>query len=144
MFISQFVFVDDLLRNVAAMNAHVLVGVHVGGQEKIFQITSAVSRPMFGIGDDAVEVKFGVDNANGRGPNILESIEAITTNGHSNATGVGFPGTHGADKVDIGDFSAWRDLIGFDEKDGAAANDGSDGGAMLGEALGAATPFIGE
>ena len=99
---------------------------------------------MFCIGDDTVEMKFGVNNADGRGPNILESIETVATNSHSNSTGIGFTWTHGADKVDIGDFSARRDLIRFDEKDGAAANDGGDSGSMFGKALGAAAPFVGE
>ena len=52
--------------------------------------------------------------------------------------------SHGADKVGICDFSAWRNLRRFDENHSAVANDGGGGGTLFGKTVSAATPLVGE
>jgi hypothetical protein len=56
--------------------------------EEILEITSAVTSAMFGIRDHTVEVEFCVHDANSWGSDILEGIKAVTTDCHSDATGI--------------------------------------------------------
>ena len=133
----------DFRGTVAAMNAHVLENFHVGNEKEIFQIAGAVSGTMFGIGDGAVEVEFSIGYADSRRADVLKSIETITTNSHADATRFGFVGTHGADKVGIGDFATMGNLMGKNEEHGVVAGDGWLRGSG-GETRGAAAPFIGE
>ena len=65
----------DVLWDVLAMNSHVLIDCHVANQEKIFQVGGAISGSSVGIGDDAVPVEFSVDEADGRGADVLICIE---------------------------------------------------------------------
>ena len=142
--IGESVFSCDLGRDIASMDTHVLVDFHVGGEEKIFEVSSAVASTIFGIGDGAVEMKFGINNANSWRADTLESVKMVATDSHANATWFCFAGSHGADKVGIGDFATMRDLGGENEKHRVVAEDGCLRCARFGETGGAATPFVGE
>ena len=142
--IGESVFSYDLGCDIATMDAHVLVDFHVGGEEKIFEVSGAVSSTIFGIGDGAVEMEFGVNNANGRRTNILKGIETVTADGHANAARFGFAGSHGADKVGIGDFATGRDFGRENEEHGVVAKDGCTRCSRLEKTRGAAAPFVGK
>jgi hypothetical protein len=97
-----------------------------------------------GIGDDAVPVKFGVDEAHSRGADVLIGVEEIATDGHSDAPLFGFSWAVGTDELGVGDFSAGRNLVREDKKHSVVAADLFTDGAIEMKTLGAASPFIGE
>ncbi len=142
--IGEVVFIDHLLGDVPAMDAHVLVDKHVGDQEKIFEIAGAVPGTEMSVGDDTVDMKFKIDESDGGGADILISVEAVATNGHAETVDFRFAGTHGTNEVGVRDFAAMRDLVGQDENHGVVASNLFTDRAGFAETLGAATPFIGE
>lgn len=109
--VSQGILVDDFGGNVFAMDTHVLVNYHVGDEKEVFQVTSAVSSAEVGVGDDTVEVKFGVDEPDGWGANVLIGVEAIAADSHADTVWFGFAGSHGADEVCIRNLATSRDLM---------------------------------
>ena len=144
MSIREAIFVHDFRRDVFGVHAHVLEDFHGGAEKEVLEVGGAVTSAVFGIGDDTVEVEFGVDNTDSRGADVLESIKTITANRHANTIDIGFAGTHGTDKIGVGDLANSRDFMGFDEKHGFMANDVVSRRTIFGEPLGAATPFIRE
>jgi hypothetical protein len=56
----EIILTDDFLGNIAVMDAHVLVNEHVGEKKKILQVTSAIRGAKMGIGNDTIEMEFGV------------------------------------------------------------------------------------
>ena len=139
----KLLLVLDVLWNVLAMNLHVLIDYHVTDHEKIFEIcTSAVASAAVGIGDNAVPVEFSVDEADGRGANILIGIQEISTDGHADSPLFGFAGAHCAHKLGIGYFSAGRDLIWEDEEHCVVATNAFTDRVIEVEALCTASPFV--
>jgi hypothetical protein len=126
------------------MDAHVLVYIHLGAQEKIFHVARAVAGTSMSIGDDAVEVEFGVGDADGGGSNVLVSVEAIAADCRSDAIDFGFARAHGTNECNVSDFAACRDLVGFNEKHGVVANNLLTVRSVFSHALHASTPFVGE
>jgi hypothetical protein len=57
---SDGVFVDDFVGNVFAIDAHVLVVGHWGAKVVIMNVHAEVTGTLVRIGDDTVEVDFGV------------------------------------------------------------------------------------
>ena len=119
----KFVLFLDVLRDVPAVNPHVLVYCHVANKKKIFQVGGAITGASVGIGDDAVPVKFSVDETHSRGANVLIGVEEIATNGHSDTPLFSFTGAVGTDKLGVGNFSAGRNLVRENEKHGVIAAD---------------------
>ena len=142
--IGEVVLGNDFGREITAVNAHVLENGHIRHEEKIFQVAGAIAGAKVSIGNDTVEMKLCVDETNGRRTNILVSIETVATDSHANAIGLGFARSHGADEVGVGDLATGRDLMGINEDHGVVAEDLVVTGAGLGEALGAASPFVGK
>jgi hypothetical protein len=140
----EAVFLDDFGGEVPAMYSHVLVDFHGGAEEKIFYVTRAVAGAAGRIGDDTVDVQFGVGYADCRGTHILVSVEAIATYCHTDAVDFGFSWAHGTDVSSVSDFAPCRDLSGLDEEHGVVALDPLTGRSVLADALHAATPFVGE
>ena len=116
MLLGELVFVYHIRGDVFAVDAHVLVDVHIALKEKILEIPSAVTSTEVSIGDDAVEVDLGIQETDGRGANILVSIKEIATDSHSNAPRFGFSGSHRADKLRVGHFPVMRDLARQNKK----------------------------
>jgi hypothetical protein len=56
----EIILIDDFLGNIAVVDAHVLVNEHVGEKKKILQVTSAIRGAKMGIGNDTIEMEFGV------------------------------------------------------------------------------------
>jgi hypothetical protein len=65
----------DILWDIPAMYPHILVYCHVANQKKIFQVGGAISGSTVGIGDYTVPVEFGVDEADGRGSDVLICVK---------------------------------------------------------------------
>ena len=143
-FVGQVVFGEDLGGEITTVNAHVLVDKHVRDQEEIFQVAGAVAGTATGIGDDTVDVEFGVGETDSWRTYILISIEAIAANRHSDSENLGFAGAHGADEVGISDLAARWDLVRFDKNHGVVASDLLADGARFCETLSAAPPLVGE
>jgi hypothetical protein len=72
------------------------------------------------------------------------SLEAIASNGHPNSIDFGLAGTHGTEEVGVGYGATSRDLVRFDKHNGVLTDDGGGGSPVLGKAVSAAPPFIGE
>ena len=100
-----------------------VVYCHVANKKKIFQASGAITGASVGIGDDAVPVKFSVDETHSRGANVLIGVEEIATNGHSDTPLFSFTGAVGTDKLGVGNFSAGRNLVRENEKHGVIAAD---------------------
>ena len=94
------------------------------------------------VGNNTVDVEFGVDYTNGRRTNVLVSVETIATDRHANSENLGFAGSHSADEVSIGDLAANRDLMRENEHHGVVAENGIAGGARFFETLSAASPLV--
>ena len=142
--VGQVVLINHLLGDILAVDAHVLVDEHVGDEEEIFEVASAVASTEMGIGDNTVEVEFGVDDTDGRGADILVSVEAVATDSHAEAVDFGFAGAHSTDKVGIGDFAAGWYLVWKNEYHGAVSSDLLADWSRFLETLGAATPLVRE
>jgi hypothetical protein len=112
----EIILFDDFLGNIAAVDAHVLVNEHVGEKEKIHQVTSAITGTKMGIGNDTIEMEFGVYNTNSRRTDILIRIKTITTNRNADLEDLGFARLHCADKDGISYLVASRDLIRENEQ----------------------------
>ena len=64
-----------------------------------------------GIGNDTIEMKFGVNDANSGRTDILVGVKAITTNRHANSEDLSFARLHCADEVGVSYLVASRDLL---------------------------------
>ena len=140
--VGQGVLSNNLGSEIAAMDLHVLIDGHVGEEEKVFQVASAVAGAEMSIGDDTVEVELGVSDTNSGRTNILVSIEAVAANRHANAVGFSLAWSHGADEIGISDLAASRNVMWFDKNHGVVATDLFTNGAGLHETLCAAAPLI--
>ena len=109
-------FAKDILGEIAAMDSHVFEDLHVRAKKELFEVACTVaSATLVLVGDDAVDLKFGFDNANSQRANVLKSIEApVTANSHANSVGFRLAGAHGADKGGIGDYAASGNLVKAD------------------------------
>ena len=96
-----------------------------------------------GIGNDTIEMKFGVNDANSRRTDILVGVKAITTNRHADSEDLSFARLHRADKVGIRYFATSRDLMWKYEHNRVVAKNGIVNGARFVETLSASSPFIG-
>ena len=92
------------------MDFHVLIDSYGQPEEKIFDVTGAVAGSACRIGDDAVEVQFGVCNTDRWGLHVLISVKAIPSYCHSDAMNFRFSGGHSADMRGVSNFAACRDL----------------------------------
>jgi hypothetical protein len=90
-----------------------------------------------GIGNDTIEMKFGVNDANSGRMDILVGVKAITTNRHADSEVLSFARSHCADKV------ASRDLMWKDEHNRVVAKNSIVNGARFVETLSASSPLIG-
>ncbi len=142
--IGQVILVNDLLGDVTAMDAHVLVYEHVGDKKKVLEIACAIPGTKMGVGNHAVEVEFEVDETDGGGADVLVSVEAITADSHAETVYFGFAGAHGADEIGVCDLAASRDFVGQDEDHGVVAGNLFTDGAGFADTLSAAAPFVGE
>ena len=142
--LGKVVFGLDFLRNIFAMDAHILIDMHVGAEKEVLEVSSAIAGTMFGIGDGAIEMEFGVGDADSRGAHILEGIKAVASNSHTNTVGFSFPWAHGANKVGVSDLAPRGDLTRLNEVNGVIAKNTSGGRASFGNPLCTATPFVGE
>jgi hypothetical protein len=115
--------VECLLRHAFVVDTHVLKYFYLRPKEEILQITSAAAGTIFGVGDGTVDVQFCVSHANRRRSNLLTSVKAIAANSHANATKFGFPRTHSANKVGVGNFASNRNLAGTNERNSISACD---------------------
>ena len=68
------------------------------------------------IGDGAINVEFGIGDTNSRRLDLLICVQIIATNCHPNTVDFQLVGTHGANKISVGDFAPGRNLVGLDEK----------------------------
>ena len=96
------------------------------------------------VGNDTVEMKLGVDKTNSGGSNILVGIETVPADSHANAIWFSLTRSHGANEVGVGDLATGGDLMGINEVHGVVADDVVTTSARFGEALGAASPFVGK
>jgi len=127
------------------VDTHVLVDLHFRAEEEILDVSSAVSGPTMGIRDYAVEMKFGVRDSYGGGAYVLVGVKAIAAYGDADTVDFGFAGAHCADNGGVGDLASCRDLVRADEEHGVVACDLLvEDRALFGDALGAATPFVGQ
>jgi hypothetical protein len=138
----EIILVDDFLEIIAAVDAHVLVNEHVGQKGKILQVTSAVTGTKMGIGNDTIEMEFGVYDTNSRRTDILIRIKTITTNRHEDSEDLGFARLHYADKVGESYLVASRDLIRENEDNCVVAKNGIVDQARFVETLSALSPLI--
>lgn len=119
----QVVLGNDFWGKVLAVDAHVLVDDHVGDKKEVFNVASAVAGTEMGVGDDTVQMEFGVDEANGRRADILVGVETVATDSHAKAVDLGFTGAHCAHEISISDFATSGDLVRQDEEHGVVAGD---------------------
>jgi hypothetical protein len=96
-----------------------------------------------GIGNDTIEMKFGVNDANSGRTDILVGVKVITTNRHADLEDLSFARSHHADKVGIRYFATSRDLMWEDEHNHVVAKNGIVNRARFVETLSALSPFIG-
>ena len=96
------------------------------------------------IGDDAVEVEFGVGEANCGGTDVLISVETVSANRHSYAICFSFAWAHGADEIGVGNLATSRNLIRINKDHGVVSEDLFRRRARFRETLSAAGPFIGQ
>ncbi len=142
--VGKVVLVNNLLWEVSAVDAHVLIDEHVGDEEEVFEVTGTVTSTEMSVGDDTIEVELGINDSNSGRADVLIGVEAIATHCHADAEYFSLAGTHGADEVCIGHFATSRDLIGENEDHGVVSKDAIGDGAGLLEALGASAPLIGQ
>ena len=95
-----------------------------------------------GIGDDTIQMEFGVDHTNSRRADILICIKTITTNRHADSEDLGFARSHGADKVGVSYLAASRYLIRENEHNSVVAENGIVDRARFVETLSASSPLI--
>jgi hypothetical protein len=95
-----------------------------------------------GIGNDTIEMKFGVNDSNSRRTDILVGVKAITTNSHADSEELSFARLHRADKGGIRYFAASRDLMWEDEHNCVVAKNGIVNGVRFVETLSALSPLI--
>jgi len=143
-FVGKCVLIGDFLSHILAMNFHVLEYFHVTNKKEIFQVAGTVASTAVSIGDHTVEVKFGVDEANRRGSDVLIGVKEVASNSHADAPGFCLAWAHGANELSVSDLSSVWDLMRKDEKHGIVASYVFVERTMFGEALSAATPFVGE
>ena len=96
------------------------------------------------IADDAVEVEFGVSEANCGGTDVLISVETVSANRHSNAVWFSFAWAHGADEIGVGNLATSRNLMRINKDHGVVSEDLFRKRARFRETLSAAGPFIGQ
>jgi hypothetical protein len=77
-----------------------------------------------GIGNDTIEMEFGVDNTNSRRTDILICVKTITTNCHADSEDLCFARMHCADKVGVSYIAASRDLMSENEHNCVVAKNG--------------------
>jgi hypothetical protein len=140
--VGEIVLVDDFLGNIAAVDMHVLVNEHVGDKEKILLVTSAIMGTKMGIGNDTIEMEFGVNNTNSRRMDILIHVKMITTSRHANLEDLSFARSHCADKVGVSYLAASRDLMRENEHNCVVAKNGIVDQARFVETLSASSPLI--
>jgi hypothetical protein len=95
-----------------------------------------------GIGNDTIEMMFGVNDASSGRTDILVGVKAITTNRHEASEDFSFARLHRADKVGIRYFAASRDLMWEDEHNRVVSKNGIVNRARFMETLSAASPLI--
>jgi hypothetical protein len=95
-----------------------------------------------GIGNDTIEMKFGVNDANSWRTDILVGVKAITTNRHADLEDLSFARLHRADKVGIRYFVASRDLMWEDEHNRVVSKNGIVNRARFMETLSASSSLI--
>jgi hypothetical protein len=95
-----------------------------------------------GIGNDTIEMKFGVNDANSGRTDILVGVKVITTNRHVDYEDLSFARSHCADKVVIRYFATSRDLMWEDEHNRVVAKNGIVNSARFMETLSASSPLI--
>ena len=110
-------------------------------EKKILEIACTVACSMLGIQDGAVEMKFGVDNANCGRANILTSIELVATNSHADPAWFRLTWAHGADKGRAGDFASLWDFVRRNEKHSVVANNFVSFEPIFRDALSTVTPL---
>ena len=121
--LSEAIFLDDLGGLVTTMHLHVLEDRHGGSEEKIFNVAGTVASAAMGIGDDAVDVQFGVGDSNRWGTYVLIGVQSITADCHADAVDFGFSWSYGTDVSGVGDFAIGRDLGWQNEEHGVVAED---------------------
>ena len=98
-----------------------------------------------GIGNDAVDVQFGVEHGDSWGAGIIWIVKLLTACCHSDAMSLGLLGADVADEIGIGDFSTLWNLSLVDEKYGAGAFDSLVDWSIDTDAVGKeSAPFVGE
>ena len=131
MCLGEVMFIKDLLGDITAMDAHILENLHVRAEKEVFEVAGTVASATLAVGDGAVDMKFGVDNADSGRSNVLKRIETVAANRHANAVGFRLARAHAADKSCIGDFAASGNLVRADKKHGAIAENPSAGSAIF-------------
>ena len=136
-------FVNDFLRDILAMDPHVLIKLHKRLEKKVFDIICAKTGSMLSIQDYTIDMYFSISGTHSRRSDILKSIQFITTNGKVDPIDFSFVGINCAHHVGISDFLVGWDLGRVNEKDGVGAFDGIILGALFANTLGTVAKFVG-
>ena len=131
LFVKQLVLVNDFLWDELEWELHVFVPFHGGAVVKVFYI----EHHKFGVrsGDGAVEETFGGGQACTLGGGQAWEVEFVTTHRDADTVRFGLGWSNGRNEASIGDLSAGRNGVSFNENDGVGTG-GHPGANALGEA----------
>jgi hypothetical protein len=135
------VFIDDFLWDAFAVDAHVLVVGHWGAEVVVLYVHAEVPSALARVGDDAVEVDFGVQHGDGGRACVARVVKLVTAGSAADVVYLFLLWVNIADEIGVGYLAVFGDLGLVDE----ITRDGSFDavGGFCADTLEEASEFVG-